>query len=94
MRWHRPQDTFGLASVINGISADRRRYLAAGGLGILVGDGQLPHPGNEHILESYYKWVPLTWLQVTLNYQWVRNPAYNSDRGPVSIFALRVHAQF
>jgi high affinity Mn2+ porin len=94
MRWHRPQDTFGLASVINGISAERRRYLAAGGLGILVGDGQLPHAGNEHILETYYKWVPLSWLQLTLNYQWVRNPGYNSDRGPASIFALRIHAYF
>jgi len=94
MRWHRPQDTFGLAAVINGISAERRRYLAAGGLGILVGDGQLPHAADEHILETYYKWAPLSALHVTLDYQWVRNPAYNNDRGPASIFALRVHVQF
>lgn len=93
-RWHRPQDTFGLATVINGISAERRRYLASGGLGILVGDGQLPHSGDEHIVETYYNWVPLSALQLTLDYQWVRNPAYNSDRGPVSILALRVHAHF
>jgi hypothetical protein len=24
----------------------------------------------------------------------VKNPAYNRDRGPVSIFAVRFHAQF
>jgi len=94
MRWGRPQDTFGLANVINGISAARRRYLDAGGLGILVGDGQLPHPGDEHILETYYRWTPLSALQLTLDYQWVRNPAYNSDRGPVSIVAARAHVQF
>lgn len=93
MRWKRPQDTFGLATVINAISADRRRYLAAGGLGILVGDGELPHAGDEHILESYYEWAPLSAFQLTLDYQWVRNPAYDSDRGPASIFALRAHAQ-
>lgn len=94
MRWGRPQDTFGLASVINGISATRRRYLASGGLGILVGDGQLPNAGDEHIVETYYKWAPFSALQLTLDYQWVRNPAYNSDRGPVSIFAARIHVQF
>lgn len=94
MRWSRPQDTFGLATVINGISAERRRFLAAGGLGILVGDGQLPHAADEHIVETYYKWVIVSALQLTLNYQWVRNPAYNSDRGPASIVAVRLHVQF
>ena len=31
-------------------------------------------------------------VHVTLDYQWAQNPAYNRDRGPVSIFAVRVHA--
>jgi high affinity Mn2+ porin len=34
------------------------------------------------------------WAQLTLDYQYVINPAYNTDRGPVSIFAVRLHAQF
>jgi high affinity Mn2+ porin len=90
--WHRPGDTVGAAGVVNAASADRRKYLAAGGLGVLVGDGRLPHAGNEHIFETYYELAAARFLSVTLDYQWVGNPAYNRDRGPVSIFALRVHA--
>ncbi|MGH8259257.1 MAG: carbohydrate porin [Steroidobacteraceae bacterium] len=92
-RWHRPGDTLGLAGVANAISATRRRYLADGGLGILVGDGQLPHAGHEDIVETYYSCAIVPALHVTLDYQWVGNPAFNRDRGPVSIIAVRVHAQ-
>jgi len=90
--WHRPRDTVGAAEVVDALSPERREYLAAGGLGILVGDGRLPHAGNEHILETYYDLAAASFLNVTLDYQRVENPAYNRDRGPASIFALRVHA--
>jgi high affinity Mn2+ porin len=92
--WHRPEDTVGLAAIDNGISAEREAYLNLGGLGILVGDGRLPHPGAEQIFEMYYNFAALPWAHVSLDYQWVKNPGYNTDRGPVSIFAARVHAQF
>ncbi len=92
--WHRPRDTFGVAGVVNGISAARERFLNAGGLGILVGDGRLPHPGPERILEAYYELSVLGQSHVTLDYQRVDNPGYNRDRGPVSIVAARVHVQF
>jgi high affinity Mn2+ porin len=93
-RWARADDTVGLAGINNVISAARQRYLNAGGLGILVGDGQLPHPGPEQILETYYNAALFQHAQLTLDYQWVDHPGYNRDRGPVSIFALRFHAQF
>ena len=54
-RWRRPQDTVGLAAVVNGISAVHRQYLAAGGLGITVGDGALDYRA-ERIAETYYNW--------------------------------------
>lgn len=92
--WRRAQDTIGVAAIVDGISAERERYLNAGGLGILVGDGKLPRPGPEQIAETYYRLDVFPNAQLSLDYQWVRNPAYNSDRGPVSIFAVRVHAQF
>ena len=92
--WGRPKDTLGVAGVVNGISAAHQRYLAAGGLGILVGDGRLPHPGPEEILEAYYELAAGGPARITLDYQLVDNPAYNRDRGPVSIFAVRLHAQF
>ncbi len=92
-RWQRPADTLGVALVDNRISALREQYLNLGGLGILVGDGKLPHPGPEQILETYYSVAALSWLHVAIDYQWVKNPAYNRDRGPASILGLRVHAQ-
>jgi high affinity Mn2+ porin len=93
-RWGRPGDTIGLALIDDGISAARERYLNAGGLGILVGDGKLPHPGPEEIVETYYEVALLAQVHLTLDYQRVNNPAYNRDRGPVSIVAVRLNAQF
>jgi len=92
-KWHRTDDTIGLAAINNGISATRENYLNAGGLGILVGDGRLPRPGPEQIVETYYS---LAWgiAHVSFDYQWINHPAYNRDRGPVSVVAVRLHAQF
>jgi high affinity Mn2+ porin len=93
-RWGRAEDTVGLAGIFNGISADRERYLNAGGLGLLVGDGKLPHPGPEKILETYYSLAVRHFAHLSFDYQYIGNPAYNRDRGPVSVFAVRVHAEF
>jgi high affinity Mn2+ porin len=93
-RWGRADDTVGLAGILDGISAERERYLNAGGLGVLVGDGKLPHPGPEKILETYYSLALLRYAHVTFDYQFIADPAYNHDRGPVSVFAVRVHAQY
>ncbi len=92
--WDRPLDSAGVVAIDNGISALREKYLSLGGLGILVGDGRLPHPGAEQILETYYSLAIVSQLFVSLDYQWVKNPAYNTDRGPAAITAVRVHAQF
>jgi high affinity Mn2+ porin len=92
--WHRAQDTVALALIENKISGEREAYLNAGGLGILVGDGKLPHPGPENILETYYSVAALSHFALTFDYQWIDHPAYNRDRGPVSVYAVRVHAQF
>jgi high affinity Mn2+ porin len=92
--WHREHDTVGIAGIRSGISAARERYLDSGGLGILVGDGQLPHPGPEEIIETYYAAAVFAHAQLSLDYQWIDHPAYNRDRGPVSVFALRLHLQF
>jgi high affinity Mn2+ porin len=92
--WGRGDDTLGLIGIDNGVSSVFEQYLAAGGLGVLIGDGRLPHPGAEQIIETYYSVAALSYAHLTFDYQWVKNPAYNTDRGPVSIFAIRVHAQF
>jgi high affinity Mn2+ porin len=92
--WRRRDDRIGVAAIDNGISAARERYLNAGGLGILIGDGRLPHPGPEQIIETYYSAALLKFLHCTLDYQWINHPAYNRDRGPVSVLGFRVHAEF
>jgi high affinity Mn2+ porin len=91
--WGRPDDTLGLAGILNTISMARQAYLAAGGYTALIGDGALPNPGSEKILEAYYTLPVYAW-KLTIDYQFIANPAYNRDRGPVSVLATRLHAQF
>lgn len=92
-RWGRPDDVIGLGGAINGLSADHRDFLAAGGLGILVGDGQLNYR-RERVLETYYAYALNKQLTLTADYQLINNPGYNADRGPVSIFSGRLHGEF
>ena len=82
--WGRPGDSVGIAGVVNSISKQAQAYFNAGGLGALVGDGKLPKPGPEEIIETYYT-VPIASVQTTLDYQFINNPAYNEQRGPVSV---------
>jgi high affinity Mn2+ porin len=92
-RWSRPDDTIGLGGAINGISNEARQYLAAGGQGILIGDGSLNY-APEEIIETYYNYSIVKSLTTTFDYQFINNPAYNQDRGPVHVFAVRAHAEF
>jgi high affinity Mn2+ porin len=92
--WNRPDDTIGVAGVVNGISAAHIAFFNAGGLGIVIGDGQLPHPGPEEIFETYYSYALSSSTKLSFDYQFVNNPAYNTDRGPVNVFAGRVHWAF
>jgi high affinity Mn2+ porin len=93
-RWGRPDDTVGLAGAANRISHQGKLYLAAGGLGGIIGDGQLPNAGPEQILEAYYRVAVLSFTHLAFDYQFINNPAYNRDRGPVSVFTLQWHVQY
>jgi high affinity Mn2+ porin len=91
--WNRPNDTLGLAGVVNGITKIHQEFLAAGGTGILAGDGALNY-GWEKTLETYYDFQIWKTIHASLDYQFVTDPAYNRDRGPVSVFAGRLHWEF
>jgi high affinity Mn2+ porin len=92
--FHRENDILGIAGVINGISPDHRDYLAHGGYGFMIGDGKLNY-ANEMIFEIFYNiHIHDQHFWVTPGYQFVANPAYNMDRGPVNIFSIRVHTHF
>jgi len=91
--WGRPEDKIGFAGAVNALSKDHRDYLAAGGMGILIGDGRLNYR-EEKILEIYYALSLAKNTTLTFDYQFMMNPAYNADRGPISFFAGRLHAEF
>jgi high affinity Mn2+ porin len=90
--YHRPNDAIGVAGAFNSLSAPAQQYFAAGGAGILIGDGALAY-GQERILETYYKVGFGTVAAITADYQRVWNPGYNTVRGPVTVFGLRYHVQ-
>jgi high affinity Mn2+ porin len=94
--WGRPDDTVGITSVVNGISNAEAAWLNTGGLGILLGDGpgNLPHPGLEKIIEAYYSYALTSSVKVSFDYQFIDNPGYNTEKGPVNLFAGRVRWVF
>jgi hypothetical protein len=107
VHWNRRDDRLGIGLVSEGLSPDHSAYLAAGGLGFLLGDGRLSY-AREQILEIYYR-LGFAWpfgnlpspaphepprIQVSPDFQYIRNPGYNSDRGPVRFWALRAHIEY
>jgi len=91
--WRRPGDTFGLAGIASGASRDNQKFLEAGGTDMLDGDGALSY-APEKILEIYYDFRIWKSVHATLDYQFVTDPAFNRDRGPVSVFGARWHWEF
>jgi hypothetical protein len=91
--WHRKQDRAGIAFVSNAIKKDHQNYLAAGGLGFLLGDGHLTY-GRESILESYYTVHVWRGIYLAPGVQHINNPGYNRDRGPVVVPSFRAHVEF
>ena len=93
--WGRETDRIGLACVLNGISVEHRNYLASGGYGFIIGDGKLNY-GLETIFETYYSFFihDADHFWFTPDYQFIINPAYNKDRGPVHTLSLRIHIEF
>ena len=92
-RWHRTADKIGLAVVSNAIKADHQEYLKLGGLGFLLGDGNLNY-GRENIVESYYNWHVWRGMFYAVDVQHIANPGYNRDRGPVWVGSVRAHVDF
>ncbi len=91
--WGRKDDAIGVALETGGITNGARRFFSLGGLGILIGDGRLDHYSREDVVEAYYSVVLRAGVQASLDYQFIANPAYNEDRGPVSVFGFRLHGE-
>jgi high affinity Mn2+ porin len=91
--WGRSDDRIGIATVIDGIVAVHQEYLAAGGEGFLLGDGGLDY-GEEQIVEAYYRIQLGKYVEVSPDYQYIRNPGYNRDRGPATVWSLRLNVRY
>ena len=92
-RWHRPNDKIGLTLVSNAIKRDHQEYLKLGGLGFLLGDGNLNY-GRETIVESYYNRHAWRGIFYAVDVQHIQNPGYNRDRGPAWVGSVRTHIDF
>ncbi len=92
-RWHRPVDKIGAAVVSNAIKKDHQNYLKHGGLGFLLGDGNLSY-GRENIVETYYNWHAWRGMFYAVDIQHLNNPGYNRVRGPVWVGSVRAHVDF
>jgi high affinity Mn2+ porin len=92
LKWRRSEDKVGSAVILNALSQDHRAYLAAGGLGFLLGDGALNY-GREKIWETYYNLHIWRGIYVGADVQRVWNPGYNRDRGPATVLGIRLHIE-
>lgn len=93
VHWQRAQDRLGIAFDVNAISRDHRDYLAAGGCGFLLCDGRLDY-GHEEIAEVYYAFQPFLHFTLSPDFQFIRDPGYNRDRGPARFIGLRAHIEY
>ncbi len=91
--WHRPGDTLGLGFAQNWASSAHIRYLALGGIDGFIGDGALRY-APERAIEAYYNVNLAKFFWLTFDFQRIENPAYNADRGPVTLSGVRLHAEF
>ena len=89
-RWHRKYDMVGTSLTAGGLSSVHRDYLAAGGLDFLIGDGRLNY-APEYVWESFYSARVVAGFYATFDLQRDSNPAYNHDRGPLTIYSIRLH---
>lgn len=93
IHWGRSEDRVGVAYGVNGLSGPHKDYLAAGGLGILLGDGTLNYD-YEQVLEAYYRIQVCRYVQISPDFQFIQNPGYNRDRGPVEVYGMRFRLSF
>jgi high affinity Mn2+ porin len=92
--WNRPDDVIGIGGAYNAISPAVQKYFAAGGRGLLIGDGTLPAYAGEQVFETYYSLAVTGNIAVTADYQYIGNSAYQADRFPIHMLSGRIHLQF
>jgi high affinity Mn2+ porin len=92
-KWSRPSDLAGVGLNLGWISSIHADYLRLGGIDGFIGDGSI-RPAMECALDVFYSVNVAKSLWLSGDYQRIRNPAFNADRGPVNVFSARIHAEF
>jgi high affinity Mn2+ porin len=92
--WGRPEDTIGIAGAYNVISPALQSYLAAGGRGLVIGNGALPNYAGEKVFETYHSYAATGNLTISADYQHIGGAAYFAERGAINMFSGRIHLQF
>lgn len=90
--WGRGGDRLGLGAALNGLNRDHRDYLAAGGYGFMVSDGRLAY-ASERVWDAYYAFALGSFGSFSLEAQRFERLAFNRDRGPATVYGLRLHLQ-
>jgi hypothetical protein len=91
--WRRPFDVAGVGFGMSWISAIHAQYLAMGGIDGFIGDGNL-RQAAEGVVEGFYSVNLLRAVWLAGDYQFLWNPGFNADRGPVHILGAKIHAEF
>ena len=79
--WKQPDDVIGAAFITSGISKIEQNYLAAGGVGILTGDGALNY-GHEKNVELYYDHKLSKYFRCTAGLPVCRRPGLQQRSRP------------
>jgi len=93
IHWGREGDRVGVAYAVDGLSAHHKDYLEAGGIGMLLGDGALNYDLAQ-TLEIYYSIQVCSFIQISPDFQFIQNPGFNRDRGPVEVYGLRLRMSY
>jgi len=91
--WSRRKDVVGIGGNFGWISSIHAKYFGMGGVDGFVGDGAIT-AAAERSFDVFYNahFRGVYWL--TGDYQHITNPGFNAARGPVNVFAVRIHAEF
>lgn len=90
--WHRADDRVGLAYGRSALSRAHQAFLSRGGTTFFLGDGALRYRPEE-VTEAYYAVALVEGVSLTADWQHLRHPGYNADRGPVNVYGVRFHLE-
>ena len=91
--WGRRKDSVGIGYAAGFLSKSHIQYLNMGGIDGFIGDGKINY-APEQVVDIFYSFNVWNTIWLSADYQYISNPAYNADRGPVNIYGAKIHVEF